>query len=119
MKTKALKLNHSLQVLQCENEIVHTILAEIKTKLAGMDIEVLRNNSQLIIDICTCIENVEIKKKINKKAIALKIMTELFKDINIDAVDNVIETAIENGIIKKHTMLTKCLKLVSRAFLVK
>ena len=117
--SKKLKLKHGLSILKSENEVVNLILSEMKEQLQGVDLEILKKDPQLVYDICTCVENIVTKKRLNKKAIVLKVFTELFPDIDIDRVDTDIETGLNNGVIKKHSKLIKCLKALVTVFLSK
>jgi hypothetical protein len=119
MSKQLLKLNFGLSVLKSENAMVNLILKEMREQLAGCDMEVLRNNPQLVYDVCNCVENAVTKKKLNKKNIVLKVFTELFPECDIERVDLDIETGLNNGVIKKHTLLTTCLQALFTFFLKK
>jgi hypothetical protein len=114
-----LKLNHSLKTLKTEQQVVTLIIAEIHEQFSGINLETLKNNTQLLKDVMNAVENIITNKKISKKNIVLKVFSELFPDLNLDQVDDDIEFIWANKLLKKHTLLLAGLKLLSAVFFAK
>jgi hypothetical protein len=66
-----LKLNHSLKTLKTEQQVVTLIIAEIHEQFNGINLETLKNNTQLLKDVMNAVENIITNKKISKKNIVL------------------------------------------------
>jgi hypothetical protein len=115
-----LKLNHSLKTLKTEQQVVTLIISEIHEQFNGINLETLKNNTQLLKDVMNAVENIITNKKISKKNIVLKVFSELFPtDLNLDQVDDDIEFIWSNKLLKKHTLLLTGLKLLSSVFFAK
>jgi len=114
-----IKFKHSLKTLTSENDIVNSILEQIRECFDGVKLEVLKYNNQLIEDIMTAIENFVTNKKINKKNIVLKVFSELFEIIDLDRLDEAIEYIFVHKIIVKNFSLNASLKVLTSLFLKK
>lgn len=118
MTTKnKVKLNHSLKVAVKECSITNEIVEDVKSQFAPADLKNFQYNNQLVLDVCNYVEN-NVKKRIsdnkqyNKKNIVLKVFSDLFPEIDLNIVDETIETFHENGNIKKsYTIVTLLKKL--------
>lgn len=116
MTTKnKVKFNHSLKVAVRECSITNEIVEDVKSQFAPTDLKNFQYNSQLVLDVCNYVEN-KIKKRTsenkqyNKKNIVLKVFSDLFPEIDLNIVDETIETFHENGNIKKSYTILSVLK---------
>ena len=115
MTTKnKVKLNHSLKVAVKECNVTNEIVEDIKTQFAPTDLKNFQYNNQLVLDVCNYVENNVKKRKsnkqYNKKDIVLKVFSDLFPEIDLNIVDETIETFHENGNIKKSYTVVVVLK---------
>lgn len=107
MKELKLKFQNGLKQLKDEKQLVKQFVDQLKIQLEGVDINTVKYNSQLVVDVCLCLEkyctqfkDVAIAKKLNKKMIVLCVFQELYKDIEIEKIDDAIEFAHQNGMLK-------------------
>lgn len=106
MKTGKIKFKHSLKTLNKEVDLTNKIVEVVKASFDEEAIKHLKDNNQLILDLCCFIEaniSKKNKNKINKKDVVIKAMTLLFdlKDLELLKVAETIEFFHENKLIKR------------------
>lgn len=120
---KKLKLKNSLAILKNEKDLVRAIVDNVKEQLVDVDLNTMKYNTQLVTDIMICVEssvtNKKGRKKINKKDIVLKVFEELFKDVDLNVVEEMIEFAFENKLISNHSIFIKLVFGICNFFLTK
>ena len=111
------KLHNSLKVQVRELNVSQEIIDDIKAQFRAASLENYKYNNQLVLDICNYVENNVKKRKTAgkqycKKDIVLKVVLELFPDVDLNIVDETIETFFENGLIKKDYTVVRVLNYV-------
>jgi hypothetical protein len=123
MKPKRLvTFKHSLKLSVNEDNLVKNIVEDVKEQIPEAKLKLHKYNIQMILDICNCVENLvksksDPKKKVDKKAIVLKVFSDLYDEVDLDIIEKSIDVIFDNKLIK-HTKWGKMLwNLVQRVFL--
>ena len=100
---KLIKFRHSLKVDVSGDSIVQDIIDDVKRQI-GDKLEHYKYNVQIIIDVCEYVEdNVQKrskgKKQLSKKDVVLKVFSDLYPDIDLNFVENAIESIFDNKIV--------------------
>jgi hypothetical protein len=105
------KFTKSVRILENENKLVLQLIESIKLKLSEVDREALKYDSQYILDICRCAEKnrsgLSYKKvwNIDTKNIVLKVFSQLYNEVNLDTVENIIDFANDNNLVLKRNVV--------------
>ena len=107
-----IKPKNTLSVASHKSDLVSAIVDKVKQieNYAG-----LKNDAELIVFVCSCIENALIHKSISKKDLCLEVFDKLF---NMSAADNaILSSSIDflcnNGLVQTIPVLKKYSAIVS------
>jgi hypothetical protein len=105
------KPKHSLQVASHKKNLRDSIIKKVQE----IDqYETLKFDNQLLIFLCTCIEN-SVEIKTDKKALALDIFNHIFELSQDDKhiIGKAIDFLCDNGMVKKINTITKWSRITS------
>jgi hypothetical protein len=122
MKTKRLvTFKHSLKLSVNEDNLVNSIVEDVKEQIPEAKLKLHKYNVQMILDICNSVEDIvkhksDPKKKLDKKAIVLKVFSDLYDDVDLDVIDKSIDVIFDNKLIHKKKWGTLIWNVVQRVF---
>lgn len=118
---KNIEFKNSLNTLCKESTLVKQTVGNVKAKFDDEKLNSLKDDLQLLIDICIHIEDSvsdKNKSKINKKDVVLAVYSKLYNldELDIHKISSWIDTAHSNGVIKKTNFFLKILKMFLNLF---
>lgn len=116
-----IKFKNTLNTLCKENTLVKKIIELLKAQFDESKLNALKDDFQLLIDICNYIENSVSQKnkaKVNKKDVVLAVYSSLFnlEETEIHKISTWIDTAHANGLIKKRNFFFQIVVLLLNLF---
>lgn len=116
-----IEFKNTLNTLCKENTLVKRIIELLKAQFDEPKLNALKDDFQLLIDVCNYIENSVSQKnkaKVNKKDVVLAVYTSLFNldETEIHKIATWIDTAHANGLIRRRHFFLQIFVLLVNFF---
>lgn len=115
------QLKNSLLVKKHFADLIADVVAEVKDEFKNLKIEDVKNDLHVILYIMEKVDyNVKhmasVKASLDKNALLLEIMKQLLPDLTdseVESIKYVVSFVLENGMLKKRSIVRSAVKLVS------